>query len=486
MNDLAEQALRGLDRARRRMLRHPIVSLGVGGLAVSSTIVVAGGRLGAGQQTRRLSSWFGLLPETSGRPNAVAGAIMFAAIAALLALWLAAIGALRTGRCSEAKTWTLAAVWTAPFALGPPILSADVYTYTGQGLLSRAGLDPYATGPASLGSARIVSAIEPTWRGARSTAGPFAIFLQHLAEAITGGHALATVVVLRVVGVACAVAIGVLAMELAGPRRVPALAITALNPAVLCYVVSSPHFEGVLAVLLLGALVAAARRRWLRAVVLVCAGAAVKPVALVAVAAVLVAHAVGHRSRIAWRIAARDTAVAGATLAILTLIVRNGLGWRHNLDTVTREHTPFAPASILSDAIRPVVPSASFDDLAVGGRITVVLAAIGVVAYLLATSRDRPLDRTVGYSLLAVGLLSPVLYPWYLLWGALCLAPAAVGARRDWVVALSAAACVLMPAGLATRTAHALTLAALVIIGVVLMPHLYRHRRTRTAHLSAA
>ena len=485
MNDLAELALRGLDQARRRVLRHPVVALGVSGFVVSATIVVAGGRLGASPQTRPLSSWFGLLPDNGGRINTVLGALMLASIAALLGLWLSAITVLRSGRCGESTVWTLAASWAAPFAIGPPILATDVYTYTGQGLLSRAGLDPYATGPASLGTARIVSAIDPTWRSARSTEGPLAVFVQHLAEAITGGHALATVVVLRALGVGCAVAIGILAMEIAGPRRVPALAITVLNPAVLCYVVSSPHFEGPLAVLLLGSLVAAARRRWLLAVVLVCAGAALKPVALVAVPAVLVAHAVGYRSRPAWRIAARDLAVAALTLTALTLLVRDGLGWRHNLDTLTREHTPFAPASILSDAIRPLVPAASFDDVAVGGRITVVLAAIGVVAYLLATMRARPLDRTVGFSLLAVGLLSPVLYPWYLLWGTLCLAPAAVGARRDWVVALSAVACVLMPAGVAVRTAHPLTFAALVVIGSVLAPSLYRHR-SRTARLSEA
>ena len=31
----------------------------------------------------------------------------------------------------------------------------------------------------------------------------------------------------------------------------------------------------------------------------------------------------------------------------------------------------------------------------------------------------------MGYALLPIGLLGPVLYPWYLLWGLLCLAPTA-------------------------------------------------------------
>jgi hypothetical protein len=285
--------------------------------------------------------------------------------------------------------------------------------------------------------------------------------------------------VLRVLGIACVIAIGKLAAELAGPRRVPAIVITSLNPALLLFVISSAHLDGVLVVLLLGSLVASAQRRWLLAVVLVCAAAATKPVAIVAVPAVLLAHCLGQRSHIAWRIAARDTGVALVSLAVFSLIVRNGFGWRHNLSTVTREHTPFAPASIVSDIVRWIVPSASFDDLAVGGRIAVVLAAIGIVIYLLVTMRTRSLDRTIGYALLAVGLLSPVLYPWFLLWGVVCLAPNAVSVRRDWVIALSCAACVLIPAGFSSQVAHLITLVSLLVIGVVLLPMLLRHHRVQ-------
>jgi alpha-1,6-mannosyltransferase len=69
----------------------------------------------------------------------------------------------------------------------------------------------------------------------------------------------------------------------------------------------------------------------------------------------------------------------------------------------------------------------------------------------------------VGYSLLALGLLAPVLYPWYLLWGCACLAPTAAGVRRIVVLALCAVGCVLVPPGFSPLTANVLTGVALVV-----------------------
>jgi hypothetical protein len=70
------------------------------------------------------------------------------------------------------------------------------------------------------------------------------------------------------------------------------------------------------------------------------------------------------------------------------------------------------------------------------------------VAYLTATVRRRPLEATVGLGLIAVAVLSPVIYPWYLLWGALCLAPVAKGRVRDLLVAACASAAILAVPGL--------------------------------------
>jgi alpha-1,6-mannosyltransferase len=85
-----------------------------------------------------------------------------------------------------------------------------------------------------------------------------------------------------------------------------------------------------------------------------------------------------------------------------------------------------------------MVPWAPFDDLAMAGRTVALVAAGCIVAYLIATSQRRSLEATVGLGLLAVAVLGPVIYPWYALWGVLCLAPIARGRMRELVVLVCA------------------------------------------------
>jgi hypothetical protein len=480
MNDLAEQALHWLDVARRRVVAHPVLVLSVAGCAAATTIVVVGARIGPAPAAIPLGGWLGLVPGRSVAPgDNLPGIVMIAAIVALVALWLLTIRIVRIRDQRDTDVWALAGAWGLPFVLGPPLLGTDVYGFAANGLLARAGRDPYTFSPSSLGTVPIVNAIDPTWRSTPSTGGPLGTLVEHLAVAISGGSPLGAVLVLRALAVASVIVIGLLAVRLGGAQRASALTLTVLNPAVLLYVVSGAHLEGLLGALLLGSLVAAGQRRWMLAVIAASAAAAVKPVALVAVVAVIAVHTISHRPRHVWRVAARDTGWAVGSLALFVLIVPNGLGWIGNLSTASREHTAYAPASIVSDIISPIVQAASFDDLAVGGRIAAIMAAATIVGYLLLTVGNRPLERTVGYALLAIGLLGPVLYPWFLLWGVICLAPAAVGARRDWVIALSCVACVLTPVGFAHRSAQIVTAVGLALIAVGLLPRLALHRRSR-------
>jgi hypothetical protein len=164
-----------------------------------------------------------------------------------------------------------------------------------------------------------------------------------------------------------------------------------------------------------------------------------------------------------------------------------GLGWINNLSAAAHEHVPFAPSSLIADLIGLVIPSASFDDLATGGRIAAGFAGVTVLLYLFATLRTRPLERTIGFALLAAAVLAPVVYPAFLLWGVLCLAPAAMGSRRDWVIAISAVACVASPVGLGTRGGQYAALGAFVVIAAVLLPRLtMRYRATVAAAAQTA
>jgi hypothetical protein len=256
---------------------------------------------------------------------------------------------------------------------------------------------------------------------------------------------------------------------------------------VLLYVISAAHLTGVVAALLLAALLAASQRHWWRAVILVGLAAGVRPVVLLALPAVIALHALGYPAPLKLRVVLRDTAVAVATLAVAAVSVPFGLGWVGNLSSATHAHTPFAPASLLGDLVGWIVRSASYDDLAAGGRIAAGVAGVTVIAYLYLTVRTRPLERTIGFALLAAGILAPVVYPSYLLWGLLCLASTATGARRDWVIALSCAACVLTPVGLGERGGQYATCIGLALIAIVLWPRLYvRHRNAVLAGSSVS
>ena len=489
MNDLAQMALHGAQTTARHLARRPSAPLAIVGFVGAGVTVVAGGRIGAAHDALPLTRWLGLLAPASYQiENAIPGTVMLIGIAALVSAWMLAVELCRRGRIGERNLWLVATAWATPFVIGPPVLSTDAYTSTAHGLLIRAGLDPYRYAPDVLNKPHVINAIDPSWRGSVSTGGPVATFLEHLAVAITGGHPVATVIALRVFAVFSAVAIGLLAGALGGAvgsRRVTAIGLTAANPAVLLYVVSACHLDGAMIALLLGALVCANTNRWTLAVVLACLAAGIKPIAFVAVPAMIAAHAIGQRRQFAWRIAARDTAVAVATLVAATLVVNDGIGWLRNVDVITHEHTTFAPASIVSDLLSAVIPGSSYDDLAVGGRIAALLAAATAISYLLVTVLERPLERTVGYALLAIGLLAPVLYPWYLLWGVCCLAPSATRVRRDWVLALSALACVLTPAGLGDRSAEWVTIVAAALLGGGLIARGSVRRRADDA-LSAA
>jgi hypothetical protein len=466
MEQLTRAAMRVAGSARARVAARPATALAVTGFVAGWLTIIAGGQVGTVKSVIPLTSWLGLMSRDGQRAGDYApGAIMLAGIVVLSLLWMWTLRLVRTRSMSEAHVWGIGAAWATPFVIGPPLLSNDVWTYAAQGLLARSGLDPYTVGPAALGDGRAVAAVDPTWRNVPSPYGPLATIMQHLAVAISGGNPLGAVVVFRALGLVCLVAIGLLAADLAGPRRTSAVAITVLNPLLLLQVVSAAHLDGVMAALTLGALVAATRRRWIVAIVLAAAAGSVKAPAFLAVLAIIAWHQV---YRLSWRSLARDSVVALVAVVGFSAVTPNGWGWTRALNASSLGHTALAPASLLADIFDPLVPSASFDDLSTAGRITALIAAACIILYLTVTPNVRGLDRTVGYGLLAFGVLSPVVYPWYLLGGIACLMPNAQGTRRDWLILLSVVGCVLSPPGFSTSISTWISIgAAAIAVGVM-------------------
>ena len=235
-------------------------------------------------------------------------------------------------------------------------------------------------------------------------------------------------------------------------------------------------------VLVLAALVAVHQRRWLSAVVLAALAGSVTPQGFVAGAIVIAAHVVnehrrGRRRASVLRVLARDIAATAVTIAVAGLVQPHGFAWVTTVRKQFPQHTPFAVAETVSRILAPIVRGASYDDLAAGGRITAAAAAAFVIGYLIVSARYRSVDLGVGYALLGLALLAPVLNPWYLVWGLMALVPTAQGARRVWIVALSAAACLLTPPGFSERVSDAITGVALVVIAASVAVVLLRGAR---------
>ena len=477
MNDLAEKALEGLDVARRELRDHPMLSLAGTGFVVSAMVVAAGGRATAARADRPLTSWLGLQDVRSEAIGAAAGSIMLAGVLTLAVLWVAALWLVTSRALPLARVWWVAAAWAAPFALGPPLMDTSVYTYVAFGRLLRAGRDPYDLAPSALGDSPIVAAVDPAHRGTSSSAGPVGTLLQHLAISVGNGGLVATVIVWRVIGVVAAVWIARSAADLAGLAAVPgnrapsaASAVTAcaLNPLLLFYVVSSPHLDAVTVALVLAALVAAGQRRWWRALVLAALGGSIHVVALVAVVLIAAVHWFGRRRTRLWPVVVRDVAVVLVTLAVPTALVPNGWSWlRTARGQFASERTPYSVAGAVEKGLSVVVRIASYDDLAAAGRLTAAVAAVCVLGYLVGTVRRRPLELGVGYALLALGLLAPVLHPWYLLWGVLTLLPLAGGRSRIALVGLSVGGCVLAPQGFADLPSDVVTGVCLAVVAAL-------------------
>lgn len=469
MNDLAEKALHGLDVARRAAVARPMRSFAALGFGIASAVVVAGGRVNAQQPTRPVSGWFGLQHSHGLSRHAwVPAAIMLAVVLALALLWLGVVRFVRRHGQPESRVWWVAGAWALPFVLGPPLLGTTVQTYVAFGLLQRHGLSPYDFGPARLGTNAIVAAIDPAARDTTSSTGPLGTLVQHLAVSISAGSALGGLLVLRGIAVLCAVFIGRLAADLAGPSRARALSLTILNPLVLLYVVSAARLDGLMLVFVLAALSAASQRRWPAAVALACVAGSVSGQGFLLIPAILAVHVIGRRTVPVWLLLGRDLLVAAVTTTAAAFVVNDGFGWMSTVSKQFSAHPPYSIATAVAKLLTPIVRGASYDDLAAGARITVVTAMVCVLVYLVVTARQRALERTAGYALLALALLSPVMYPWYLLWAVVCLAPAATGVRRVAVLALSVVGCLLDPPGFSSTTTNVLSGVALIVTAAVL------------------
>ncbi|WP_338677911.1 polyprenol phosphomannose-dependent alpha 1,6 mannosyltransferase MptB [Streptomyces sp. SCSIO 30461] len=405
-------------------------------LGAAGSLAMAVGGLGAGSLPAH-DPW-GLWQQRGSLTTVVlvCAVLAYAGLTLLVVAWWAdrrRVADERPSRGDRVRETLVTLVWwTAPLLLAPPLYSADVYSYVAQGAMVLEGHDVYAHGPSVLGpdslGADAAASVGGNWTDTPAPYGPVFLLLAKGVVWITGGTMVPAVWGMRLPALAALALIVWSVRRLAvecGADESRALWLAALNPLLLMHVVGGMHNDGLMIGLMLAGVVCALRGRWLLGSAVVGLAMMVKSPAAVALLFIAVIVVRGGRGTAAVRVARAlvgPVAIAASVAVAATLLAGTGFGWLRTQSVAASVNTPLSLTSDIGLAVGHLARlAADTDPMAVKNAIqTLGLAtALAVIAWLAVRSlkgRLHPVPA-LGLSLLALVALSPMVQPWYLLWG---------------------------------------------------------------------
>jgi alpha-1,6-mannosyltransferase len=400
-------------------------------------------------------AWFFGVPTKPTQPLAPVNSatmllgitLVYGGLVLLLRVWiqLAGIARRHPGAPLGRLGWILA-LWILPMLAVAPLFSRDVYSYAAQGEMVTRHLNPYQNGPYELGSGPFPGAVDPLWRYVPAPYGPLFLSMDGWIVQLVHHNHLWSILGLRLLEVGAvallAVSIPVLARGL-GYDPGHAFVLCVLNPLVVLTVVGGAHNDGLMVALLVAGLALAVRKHPVWGIVVCALAASIKAPAALGI--VYIAWEwLGPNLRVRLRL--RPLAVAGlltaGVLGACTFVSGLGYGWVRNLNTPGAVRSWAAPATGLGMGLAALGRGIGLDvstTWAISLTRFLGLAIAGVLIVWLLFNADRiGWLKALGYSLLALVVLGPVVQPWYLTWGLLLLAVVATGGRlRAWVIGLS-------------------------------------------------
>ncbi|MEU8544325.1 polyprenol phosphomannose-dependent alpha 1,6 mannosyltransferase MptB [Streptomyces sp. NPDC048717] len=371
--------------------------------------------------------------QPRGTALTTAGAILaYLGLTLLLAAWWQYGRLLRAGAPGDRTLATLG-WWAGPLVLAPPLHSADVYSYIAQGAMVLEGHDVYGAGPSVLGPGELgadaAASVGGHWTDTPAPYGPAFLVLAEAVVKLTGGSVVPAVLGMRLV------ALGALALIVWAVRGLGggpgALWLAALNPLLLIHVVAGTHNDGLMIALLLTGVLLAMRGRWVLGSAVVGLAVTVKSPAVLGLLfiGVLVARRRGGAGGVA-RGLVLPGAVAAAVAAGATLLAGTGFGWLRTQSVAATIHTALSATSDLGLGLGLLVADDPGPVKGVVQQLGLVAAAVivAVLAWRAWRGRVDPV-LGLGVSLLALVALSPMVQPWYVLWGTCVVAAVAWDGR---------------------------------------------------------
>ncbi|MCL4287236.1 MAG: polyprenol phosphomannose-dependent alpha 1,6 mannosyltransferase MptB [Thermoleophilia bacterium] len=332
-----------------------------------------------------------------------------------IALWIAVL--LLARELGLRLVATTAGALIVLFALAPPLLSLDVFSYISYGRLGvEHGLNPYQHAPAAIPGDAAASRVVD-YREAVSVYGPVFTLLSYPLAAAGVPFALWS---LKAIAAAAIAATAWIVARLARRRGVDpaaATAFVALNPLVLVHLVGGAHNDALMVAIATAAVAAALTSRPALAGAGFVLAAAVKVSGLLyAPFALLGAAPARSRARMLAG-AALAAALAGAiSLAAFGPAIDAALTVAgENQDRISRWSVAATAARVSGIDVGPIRTL-----LAIG--LAVALAGLAV-----AVARGLDWVRAAGWAALGVLVASAYIVPWYVLW---VLPPAAISRDR--------------------------------------------------------
>ena len=383
--------------------------------------------------------------------------VSFFALSGLLGAWTL-VGRM-LGRCSPRVLLVLCVSWALPLLVAPPLFSADIYAYAGQGHLVVNHIDPYVYGPGDFEpTSKWSFNVDGLWRFSPAPYGPLWLWLTGRAVGIPDNHLVVSIYLIRGLAVLGLVLMAWSVLRLSSLVGIPperALWVTLLNPLLLLHGLAGAHNDILMIGLLMAGLTVAATHLGLRGLVagtaLVTLAALIKAPAVVALPFVPL---IAVRQQRRWLPLAVGALTAGAVAEGVAAATRLGWGWVRVLGDQGERPSVWSLAWGVRRAsaatARVLLGTGAGDvmDSAVKVLFLALLAVVLVALWLRALRGRLEPVTAAGLALLAVFVLSFSAQPWYLAWGLVPLACTSTRRRAALLAASSGALCLyLLPGG---------------------------------------
>ncbi|MFD7748921.1 polyprenol phosphomannose-dependent alpha 1,6 mannosyltransferase MptB [Streptomyces sp. NPDC059698] len=446
-------------------------------LGAAGSLGVVGGGWFAGKLP--VHDPWGVWVDHGSAVKAAGAALAYVGLTVLVVAWW------QYGRSASTTRETLVALawWTAPFLLAPPLYSADVYSYIAQGSMVVEGHDVYTLGPSALDPGGIggdaAASVGNHWRDTPAPYGPLFLLLSAAVAWTTGGTIVPAVLALRLVALLSLALIVWALRRLArehGRSESRALWLGALNPLLLMHVVGGVHNDGLMIGLMLAGVVLALRGRWITGSALVGLAMMVKSPAAVSLLFIgVLVHAAATGPR--WRRWAKGLLgpglVACAVAGGATLISGTGFGWLHTQGVAANIHTALSATSDLGLGLGELAHlflDVDADPVKSAVQTLGLAVAIGLILVLARRAMRGGITaaHALGLSLLLLVALSPMVQPWYLLWGMAVVAATEQYGRLSAVLTVLSAALVYETHPMGATPPYGFVLAGFaVLLGVL-------------------